>query len=337
MYKSILVLFLIMGYGFSAIAQKKENLSTAKKNLDGQFHGKIFTNFHCALNANESDEGFEVKRAYLGYKMAFDEHFSGNIKLDIGSPDDVSEYSLKKRFAYFKNAYLQYKIEQLTLQFGIADCQQFKVQEKFWGYRYIYKSFQDENKFGPSADMGLFAAYKINSLIQVDAAFTNGEGYATTQSDNDFKTSAGITLFPIKHIILRMYADRFTASEYKQTTTAAFVDFKNTFIALGAEYNYQWHNKFNQNHNMYGYSAYSTISPWKKLALFARYDHLFSNKVNNDEIPWNLLNDGSSIVCGIEFSPIKSIQLSVNYQDWLAYAQNGNDVHALYFNLQYAF
>ena len=60
-----------------------------------------------------------------------------------------------ERVAYIKNAMLSWKTGNFTLDFGLIGLEQFNVQEKFWGYRYIMKSFQDEYKFGSSADMDL--------------------------------------------------------------------------------------------------------------------------------------------------------------------------------------
>lgn len=303
----------------------------------GEVYGLIFANFHSDLNNEETERGFEIKRAYLGYKSKLDDHFSANIKLDIGSPDDVSEYSLKKRFAYFKNAYMQYKNGKFSIQIGISDCQQFKVQEKFWGLRYIYQSFQDVNKFGPSADMGILLDYVISDKISLDASFLNGEGYTQLQSDEDFKTSIGATYTPLKYLMLRLYFDSGIAYEYNQSNMASFVGVMFNKFSVGGEYNYQWNNKSENDHDMYGYSFYGTYQLASKLKLFGRYDHVFSNTLEGEINPWNLSNDGSTIITGIEFSPIKNTQIAIDYQDKIAYAENGTDLHFVYVNLQFSF
>jgi len=303
----------------------------------GDVFGVIFANFHSDLKNEETERGFEVKRAYLGYKTKLDDHFSANIKLDIGSPDDVSEYSLKKRFAYFKNAYVQYKIGKFSTQVGISDCQQFKVQEKFWGYRYIYQSFQDVNKFGPSADMGVLFDYVFSDKISLDASFLNGEGYNQIQTDEDFKTSIGATYTPFKQLTLRLYYDSGIAYRYNQSDLAGFVGVKFDKFSLGGEYNHQWNNKAKENHRMYGYSFFGTYQLASKFKLFGRYDHLFSNTLEGEINPWNLSNDGSSVISGIEYTPIKNAQIAINYQDKIAYAENGTDLHYVYVNLQFNF
>jgi len=64
----------------------------------------LYSNFHTQLNGNYL--GFDVERAYLGFKTRLNANYSIIMKLDIGSPDDVSAYSKIKRYAYFKNAAL---------------------------------------------------------------------------------------------------------------------------------------------------------------------------------------------------------------------------------------
>ena len=48
---------------------------------------------------------------------------------------------------------------------------QFKYQEKVWGYRYVYKTFQDENKFGSSADIGANGEFKLSNNLSYKIIF----------------------------------------------------------------------------------------------------------------------------------------------------------------------
>jgi len=303
---------------------------------NGKVYGKVFANFHSDLHNSEEVKAFEIKRAYFGYERALDKQFTANIKIDIGSPNDISEYSLKKRFAYFKNAYLQYQYKNLNLQFGIADCQSFKLLEKFWGYRYIEMSFQDKYKMGPSADIGFYATYKFNQWLSGDASVTNGEGYSTIQSDQDFKQSLGFTLTPLKFLTLRIYADALQSGK-TQSTLASFIGLTFDKCSLGAEYNHQFNTNFNASHELYGYSFYSTVSVAKNIKVFGRFDHLYSNTPDAAEIPWNLASDGSALIMGIEYCPIKDVNFSLNYQDWVPYAENETNERFFYVNVQFSF
>ncbi|MFA6403325.1 MAG: hypothetical protein WCX31_17130 [Salinivirgaceae bacterium] len=118
---------------------------------------------------------------------------------------------------------------------------------------------------------------------------------------------------------------------------ASFVGVMFNKFSVGGEYNYQWNNKSENDHDMYGYSFYGTYQLASKLKLFGRYDHVFSNTLEGEINPWNLSNDGSTIITGIEFSPIKNTQIAIDYQDKIAYAENGTDLHFVYVNLQFSF
>ncbi len=68
---------------------------------------------------------------------------------------------------------------------------QFKVQEKFWDHRYIYKSYLYAYRFGSSADIGAQAINEVNNWFTADLTFSSGEGYSRLQLDNSFKTGVG--------------------------------------------------------------------------------------------------------------------------------------------------
>ncbi|MDK2977618.1 MAG: hypothetical protein PWP52_332 [Bacteroidales bacterium] len=302
----------------------------------GFFYGTVYSNFHYQLNApNES--AFEVQRAYMGYTYHLSSNYSINIKLDIGSPEHISEYDILKRYAYFKNAELIYNYHKLTIHAGLIDLYQFKVQEKFWGYRYIYKSFQDQHKFGSSADIGASVSYVINKFIKADFSVMNGEGYNQLQTDNTYKSALGISLTPIKDLTIRLYADYIEDDEI-QTTWSSFIGYQFKDKAkIGAEYNYQANSGFRKNRDQNGFSGYTLVNINKKFELYGRFDKLWSNTLSGDPHSWNIIHDGSAIITGIQYSPIKNIKIAVNYQDWYPYPKNLENESYFYLNLEYKF
>mgnify|MGYP006283834435 CR=1 FL=1 len=302
----------------------------------GKIYMKLFSNFHTSYsNGKNTESAFEVQRAYLGYRYQMDEHFSANIKLDIGSPEQQSSYDLLKRYAYFKNAALKYERDALSIEFGLIDMYQFNVQEKYWGYRYIYKSFQDEHKFGSSADLGASISYTFNKLFHLDFAVMNGEGYNQLQTDKTFKTGMGLTITPWDNFKGRLYAD-FAKTSITQSTIAGFVGYQiKKWAKLGAEYNYQMNNAFDKNHNLYGLSFYSTIYLHEKIELFGRYDRLWSNRISGELYDWNIARDGSAIITGIQYTPVNKVRMAVNYQDWYPYPKNLEDETYFYLSLEY--
>jgi len=327
----IILLFLISFLSLSLWAQSEE-----AEPPPGTVAAKIYTHFNYSLDSDNPSTAFEVKRAYFGYSRKLDDYFSAEVKLDIGSIDDDSEFALIRRYTYFKNAYLSYSRGNVKTWFGLMDMLQFKVQEKFWGYRYLYKSYMDEYSFGSSADLGAGIQYTPSKLITADLVFSNGEGYKALQFDKIYRVGAGLTLIPVKGLSLRGYYTIHT-SESHQMIFSGFVGYRLEKFRIGAEYNHQMNYDFNDGYDRYGYSVYSTYTFSDKWEIFARYDQLYSNVLPEEEVPWNLSKDGSAIIGGVQFSPIPYVNLALNYQDWVEFAENGASEPFLFLNIEFVF
>ncbi len=301
---------------------------------DGEVYGKIFSNFHHSI-AGETDRAFEIRRAYLGYDHIINSNFSGHIKLDIGSPDDQSVYALLKRYAYFKNAFLKYQKNRLTINFGLVDNFQFKMQEKFWGHRYIYRSFMDEHDFGSSADIGVTAKYEFSEKLSAEFGILNGEGYNSLQSDNRFLTEGAVTYTVNSYLTLR----GFYSISTKTITTHTYAFFLGVNpvkdFQLGGELNFIDNMNDSQHRDAMGYSVYGIYDFDEQWQIFGRFDKLKSNKLSGEENPWNIFNDGSAVIAGIQYKPVPEIAMSVNYQDWVPWAANLETESLIFLNMLY--
>jgi hypothetical protein len=265
------------------------------------------------------------------------ENFSAVLKLDIGSPNQTSQYDLLKRYAYFKNAALVYTKNNLTLSFGLIDLFQMKLQEKTWDRRYIFQSFQDLYKFGSTADLGLSVDYKINDYVSSDFVVMNGEGYNQLQNDNAYKSALGISVYPVKNLIVRLYAD-YMEKEEIQTTWSSFIAYDyNKKASIGIEYNLKLNYNYVSGQKLNGLSTYVSYDISKMVEIFGRYDRLWSNKIEGAPYQWNINKDGSAIIAGVQVSPIKNVRVALNYQDWVPYAKNIDNKYFMYLNLEYKF
>ncbi len=311
------------------MAQGQENSPEYR----GIVSGKIHTNFNYLLNNQEHHTAFELNRAYFGYERQISKHLYAQVKLDVGSPDDVSEFSRVRRYAYFKNAGITWKKGDFTAWGGLFDMVQFKEQEKFWGYRYLYRSFLDKYRFGPSADLGAGMQYQINSALNTDLIISNGEGYPSPQRDDTYKVGWGVTFHPSDHTILRSYYSIFIVPD-PQMTFAGFAGYHTDKFRAGAEYNHQLNYRYNLGRNRYGYSLYTTWIFTETWELFLRYDQVYSNLLDDSTIPWNLPNDGSAVVGGIQYTPVSSLHISLDYQDWEEYAGNGDNEKIIFIHLE---
>lgn len=295
----------------------------------------VFADIYAGINQGYNPTAIEIQRAYLGYDIELQKGFSSKIVVDIGSPDNSSAYSLLKRYAYFKSAYLQYENGNLNLKFGIIPMQLFKVQEKIWGHRYIEKSASDKYKFGTSSDLGFSVNYKVSGIAEIDLTISNGEGNAELQHDNTYNTALGITLKPYKGLILRSYADLLSKS-INQITWVAFIGYQiNKKLDFGIEYDKQYNvkNALNQDLNIFSTTLSYNIN--SQFQIFSRYDIFRSNILEEEFLPWNIAKDGSAIIGGIQYSPISNIRMALNYQDWVPYASNLSNASFIYFNIEF--
>jgi hypothetical protein len=292
----------------------------------------IFSNAHSTFIDGENSSAFEIQRAYFGYKYSFSKSFSTKITLDIGDPGTGK----LQMTAFLKNAYLEYKTGNLKVNFGVIGLMAFKVQEKHWGYRYIYKSFQDEHKFNSSADLGTSIAYKFGDYFSADFTLMNGEGYKQLQSDDTYKAGLGLTLTPIKKLNFRVYYD-YMSTDIAQSTLALFGGYKADKFKIGAEYNIQMNNRLVEDYDLTGISLYTTVIATKKFNFFARYDNLESAILDGQDDPWNISKDGQAYILGIEYKPVKGVKISPNFQGWSPKEEDAPFGTSIYLNFEYSF
>ena len=262
----------LMGTSLAVSAQKSADEPKGKAII------QVFGNFHSGFGHASDNRGFELDRSYLGYQYDLGEGLQIKGVMDIGQSDDVNDYH---RIAYIKNAQISWKTGNWTLTGGLISNTQFNVQEKFWGYRYIMKSFQDLYKFGNSADLGVSVAYKFADWISADAIVVNGEGYKKVQKNDGLMYGLGTTLTPTKSITMRVYYGlNEGADETKKDiqNLATFIGFKFERFSLGAEYNWMWNAKNVEGSDYKGWSVYANAKMNKKVDGYIRYDHCSDDK-----------------------------------------------------------
>jgi len=271
---------------------------------------KIYTNFHSEFYDGQTHNAFEIQRAYFGYGYNFNDNFSGKILIDVGDPG----FGKLQMTAYLKNAYGQYKNDKVLVKFGMIGLHQFKMQEDLWKGRYLEKSFMDEYKFGPSADLGVYVKYNINDILSIDGTITNGEGYKIVEIDSIFKYAVGLTLSPIEGLNIRGYYDIMDI----QQTFVFYGGYETGKFRIGGEYNRQL-NHLKTELDLSGVSIYSSYKI-KKFRPFLRYDYLSS------EI------GGQKVISGIEYNTVKGLNITPNYQGWVS--NGGNIIHIIYLSLE---
>jgi len=301
----------------------------------GKAFALIFANFHRGITGSAADEAaFELNRAYIGYEYSFSPEFYAKINVDVGSPNDLSPLSKIRRYAYFKNAFLRYTQKKAEVEFGLISLKQFKLQEDIWERRYLMEVLADEYNFGASADLGANFHYSISKTIDADFTIMNGEGYTSLQMDDIFKYSVGSTIRLPRNFTSRVVYD-WMLNGNSETNFLIFTsyDFRNIWN-LAAEYIIRRNNGYVDNQDRQGFSVYGKYNINSKYQLFARYDIVASNVLDGETNPWNLAKDGTALVGGIQFSPIKNIKMALNYHDWYPRAGNMEGGGFIYFDLE---
>jgi len=296
----------------------------------GKAFMKVYTNYHSTWTNGEANKVFEIQRAYFGYQYQLSEYISGRLTLDVGDPD----FGELEMTAYLKHAYVQYKKNRLTAMIGMIGLHQFKLQEDLWGGRYLFKSYMDEYRFGPSADLGAYVAYDIHKILSVDLTIANGEGYKKLESDTALKYSVGTTIRPLEGLDLRASYDHM-GNDSAQQTLAFYAGYRKGKVTLGAEYNRQLNYERINGHDRSGVSLYGSYL-MKKIRLFGRYDLLSSPTLSTDTDPWNYANDGQLVIAGVEFRPLKGLIVTPNYQAWIP-ADKSGVANSIYLSLEIKF
>lgn len=290
----------------SAFAQEKEPFQPS-----GKVFMTVFSNFNSTISDGTTASAFALERAYFGYEYNLSKNFYGKLNFDIGNPGAGK----LEMTAYVKNAFIRYHTDKITAEFGLIGTTGFKTMESLWGNRYIEKVFQDAYKFNASADLGASITYKFNNLVSADLMVVNGEGYKNLQADNQFKTGLGVTVNPVKEVILRGYYDMMGTTN-SQTTASGAVGYKAKKITAVAEYNLQNNVGNTSGKSFSGYSVSANYNAAKNVKVFARYDALTSNTITEETANWNLSKDGSLLLAGVEYNPVKGVKFAPNFRLW---------------------
>ena len=321
MKKMVILAGMLACIGISAKAQDGK-----KEEPKGKAIVQVFGNFNASFENDEHSLGFVLDRSYLGYEYNLGKGLSIKGVMDVGKSSAVDDYH---RIAYIKNAMISWKKGGWTLNGGLISTTQFNFQEKFWGYRYIMKSFQDQYKFGSSADLGISVAYKFADWVSADAIIVNGEGYKKIQINNGLNYGLGVTLTLVKGFQMRVYGGLNESGDKDKKNSinlAAFAGYKHEKFTIGAEYNHMWNAAYADNANQYGYSVFGSVKLAKFADIYARFDDLYSG---ND---WNIAKDEQTAILGAQFKLGKYVKIAPNFRMNIPKADGANYTYAAYIN-----
>ena len=306
--KFILTIFIIF-IGFEIYSQQNK----------GKVSTRVYWNFNKDFTKDAPRKNaFEIKRAYFGYEYRINDNISSKVTFDIGKNSSGSDYT-----AFLKIAQLDWKIKNnLKLSIGMIGNKQFKFQESIWGYRYMYKTFQDENKFGSSADLGVNAEIKLSDKINLNLFALNGEGYKNVQDDNGFIKIGGNLIYEFDNgFSAKIYYDSQPSIEtFNLVNTGYFIGYEKEKTRIGLEYNEMLNGKTykdpSKDHSLSGFSGYISQTLSKNATVFFRYDSLGSNILSGSLDAWNSGKDGNLMILGFEHVVTKGFKINLNYRNY---------------------
>lgn len=325
-------LILTLGYIISSLSVSGQRDIRESKPI-----AEIFADFHVSLNDTSKTNGFGINRAYLGYNYIADKNFSARLIVNIGNPDDVVPGTVRRRYAYFREASIIWTNDRLRMAFGMTDTRIFRFQQRWWGKRYLANSYQALNGYGTSADLGFTLDYKFSDILSADISVMNGEGYFELQLDNGLRSSLGISITPDSNFAFRIYGDYEQKPDIHKITGIIFAGYRTSLLSIGAEASIKSNLDGISGHDAWGISATGGINITEKDEIFMRYD--LSNSVipEGETEQWNYMKDGSFKIIGVQHTFKPNIKFSLNFQGRKPYNKDQGNSNLIYLNALFRF
>lgn len=145
-----------------------------------------------------------IERAYLTWKLKYEDNLEGNITLDL--PMKAGNTTNSDWTTLVKYAYVD--VKDLLPEDGFARV---GVQPVYfamldrWSYPLVYKPLEDNLGLISSADLGFsLQGTLLGGLADYQVAAFGGNGYAKpTETDNNTATDISMTIYPIPGLSIR--------------------------------------------------------------------------------------------------------------------------------------
>lgn len=292
----------------------------------------LFSNFHQGVGADTREPNFEIKRATFGYQFYVPKGFSSIIRLDV-SPNLPLGQNYNTVNVYLRAMYISWKRGKFVLNTGLVDNMQHMTQQKFWGKRYIFKSFLDEYRFLPSIDLGFNGRYDFLDNLSLEFGMMTGTIKDDSVSYGKYYYSLSLNYSPVNELQFKVHST-YSFQNEDLFTAGAFAGWKILpCLRLGLEYNAKFSPGNIMQHGASAYMIYDILE--NKLDIFARYDYLTSSTHAGFVPSWTVVPDGMALLGGVEWKACDFVRLSVNYQGWLPRVETDITKSYVYLNVEF--
>jgi len=178
---------------------------------------------------NQTNNEFNVDRAYLTFRMPAGEHTSIRITTDVFRSLDSSSNAYTIRAKY---AFLQYESSKLSNglvvagKIGIIENVVVSYLENFWP-RYLSQAATERSGYFASADVGLGSTVTFpNKMGEIYATIVNGPGYTARERDRFKDYAIRLTYTPLMNEPAGSLLQTFTVLGwgYKGAFASSFVN-----------------------------------------------------------------------------------------------------------------
>ena len=263
--------------------------------------------------------------AQLGYSGTFSDKLKATIIYDvtrttnnitvtnpIGQDLEVAYAEGSRYTAFLKMAEILYSVNKhINLRVGqLLSTQYLTVQDKFWGYRYVYFTYQEIHRYGNPADFGAQIDLKYGMFLN-QVSVSNGDGpFKHQDSEGKYIYSNNLEVRPTENLLLKLYADYAPALEQvanakDKSTISAFIGYKTNNYRVACEYSKVNNFGFSSNSSYYGISTFGSVKVSPAFDIFARYDYINKSSTLN-------ITKGNFVLAGIQYKPHKNLNTSIN-------------------------
>ena len=327
---SVYTISLIMLILSSGSLQGQDSTAYVPK---GQIYGDLFLNTN--YNFDSGQTSFRLNRLHFAYKYNFNDnlYFNGMIESAREDYDPNTDYNgITNLFEFC----LGFKLNKLQGRFGLISTELNQQQQELWTFRYVDKVFADKYGFAPTNDFGFIVIYKPVDAVQIDFSMVNGEGHKNFQIDSTQRYSLGLSFKPYNKFVARIYSDVQFFGSLQQTNLIGILGYHTEALYIGTEWNQQFNSNRTVGYQKSGISAYLSFNITKDYQFFSRYDFVQSNKPAGMPDPWNLTNDGSLAIVGLQYILTKQISLAIDYRGTIS--EKDNKTHSyIFFDTQLTF
>lgn len=329
--KRILSLILGVGLLYSSSVDAQDSLAKSQTvEVKQKVWATIIASYYTTVKGEyKPKSAFEMPTALFGYSATFSDKLKATLIYDVtrttnaikvtdenGNPMNVSYNEGSKYTAFLKMAEIKYSPTSfIDLRIGqLLNTQYLTTQDKFWGYRYIYFTYQEVHRYGNPADFGAQVDIKYGDKFLNQVSVTNGDGPFKSQDENGkFLYSNNIEVYPVKGLILKLYTDYSPKSDTAvlakdKYAFSAFAGYKTDKFRFAVEYNKVINYGYRENTDYYGFSTFGSFTINPKISVLLRYDYINRSATLN-------LKKAHLIIAGLQYQPIKNLLCSVNVRN----------------------